>query len=154
MNSGIFLMKKILFLFLITSVLLSCREEDGNIKPESENLYVGNWKATAYEFKGKLFPLNSCENQTSLKINSDLSGTYDLYEPSAGNCIHSLELTGKWVKSTTGLNFIYQLNGSSQELNFSVESVSQFDLKINVSNKDIDGNGSVDEGVLVFIKAN
>lgn len=149
-------MKKKIFLicFSVLFFFNSCRDENSTPSPSNIFNWVGSWKPIQYEYKGKVFALESCQKQGKILINNDMSGTYINYIYSGGSCNMLENLSGTWSYDSTSLTLrlSYVESGVSKTKNFMVSSISGNELKLEDYTRDVDGVSGIDDAVLVYTK--
>jgi len=149
-------MKFLIGLIAIMGVV-SCSSDDDRSNSRAEEVNInGTWKPSRYEFKGKSYPVSTCEKKGQILINTDFSGVYERYEAGAGSgeCIKPESYSGKWAydKMYGKLTLAYTEAEVSKNLQKTVEDFSATELKIADNSKNIDGIPGNDEAVLVFRK--
>jgi len=143
------------FQFILIAILLwSCDRNDTKteVVPASA-LIVGNWKLVGYEYKGKNLIASACEKQSSIMIGETLAGSYDRYLNNNSGCQHPMSFAGNWTKTSDNLLIIkYTESGIVKTTTFNLESVSSTELRILLKDADLDGNGTIDEGIGIYTK--
>lgn len=137
--------------------IISCSSDDNRSNSITEEVGInGTWKPSRYEFKGKSYPVSTCEKNGQILINTDFSGVYERYEAGAGSgeCIKPESYSGKWAydKMYGKLTLTYTEAGVSKILQKTVEDFSATELKIADGSKNVDGIPGNDDAVLVYIK--
>ncbi|WP_312298530.1 lipocalin family protein [Chryseobacterium sp.] len=137
--------------------IVSCSSDDDRSNTKVDEVSInGTWKPSRYEFKGKSYPVSTCEKKGQIHINADFSGVYDRYDTDAatGNCVKPEGYSGKWVydRMYGKLTLTYTEAGASKTLQKSVDDFSSTELKIADATKNVDGIAGNDDAVLVYIK--
>ena len=137
--------------------IVSCSSDDDRSNSKTEEVSVnGTWKPSRYEFKGKSYPVSTCEKKGQILINTDFSGVYERYETGAGagECIKPESYSGKWAydRMYGKLTLTYTEAGVSKTSQKTVEDFSATELKIVDGSKNVDGIPGNDDAVLVYIK--
>ncbi|MDR6463315.1 lipocalin family protein [Chryseobacterium sediminis] len=137
--------------------IVSCSSDDDRSNSKTEEVSVnGTWKPSRYEFKGKNYPVSTCEKKGQILINTDFSGVYERYEAGAGagECIKPESYSGKWAydRMYGKLTLTYTEAGVSKTSQKTVEDFSATELKITDGSKNVDGIPGNDDAVLVYIR--
>ncbi|HCN51411.1 MAG TPA: hypothetical protein DIT10_20380 [Chryseobacterium sp.] len=137
--------------------IVSCSSDDDRSNPTQDEVGInGTWKPSRYEFKGKSYPVSTCEKKGQILINTDFSGVYERYDTDAGtgNCIKPEAYLGKWTydRMYGKLTLTYTESGISKTSQKNVEDYSTTELKIADATKNVDGIPGNDDAVLVYIK--
>lgn len=148
-------MRFFLSLFIVFAVA-SCSNDDSR-----ENTIIdtpdinGNWKPVRYEYKGKTYLLDECDKKGQILVNTDFSGVFERYGISAsGGCNLYDSFSGTWNYNNmdNSLVLTYNENGSSKTLKKQVQNISNTELSITDSSKNLDNIPGNDEAILVFAK--
>lgn len=149
-------MKFLIGLIAIMGIVSCSSDDDRNNSMTEEVSINGTWKPSRYEFKGKSYPVSTCEKKGQILINTDFSGVYERYEAGAGSeeCIKPESYSGKWAydKMYGKLILTYTEAGVSKTSQKTVEDFSATELKIADGSKNVDGIPGNDDAVLVYIK--
>ncbi|MDR2237784.1 MAG: lipocalin family protein [Chryseobacterium sp.] len=146
-------MKFILNLIILLS-LASCSNDTRDNSEEITLSVNGVWKPVQYEYKGKSYPIGDCEKKSQILINTDYSGVYESYikDEVSGNCINPDSFSGKWNydKLYNILTLSYTEGGVPKTLKKDIEGLSDIELRISDSSKNVDGLAGNDDAVLVY----
>ncbi|MET3035354.1 lipocalin family protein [Chryseobacterium sp. NRRL B-14859] len=149
-------MKFLIGLIAIMGIVSCSSDDDRNSSTIDEMSINGTWKPTRYEFKGKSYPVSTCEKKGQLLINTDFSGVYERYDTdiATGDCLKPESYTGKWTydKMYGKLTLAYTESGISKNLQKNVEDLSSTELKIADGSKNVDGIAGNDDAILVYTK--
>lgn len=149
-------MKFLIGLIAIMGIVSCSSDDDRNNSMTEEVSINGTWKPSRYEFKGKSYPVSTCEKKGQILINTDFSGVYERYEAGVGSeeCIKPESYSGKWTydKMYGKLILTYTEAGVSKTSQKTVEDFSATELKIADGSKNVDGIPGNDDAVLVYIK--
>lgn len=146
------------FISLIAVLCLaSCGDDDrDNSTTEITSSINGVWKPVKYEYKGKNYPVGDCEKKGQILINTDFSGVYERYikDDVSGNCVNPDSFSGKWNydKLYNSLVLSYTEAGVAKTLKKDIEGLSDIELRIADSSKNLDGLPGNDEATLVFVR--
>lgn len=147
-------MNKYLVLPILVA-LASCDKDDESTssKPLEIN---GTYKIHHYEYKSKNYNVVGCDVGDKILINADKTGVFENSELNdATQACYLLEsLAGNWeIKSQEGvLNLKYNKNGVQQTRTFTISGISDTEIRIENSSKNIDGIPGNDDVIEVWTK--
>jgi hypothetical protein len=149
-------MKFLIGLIAIMGIVSCSSDDDRSSSIPDEVSISGTWRPSRYEFKGKSYPVSTCEKKGQILVNPDLSGVYERYETDAGsgNCIKPESYTGKWTydRMYGKLTLTYTEATATKTLQKNVEDFSTTELRISDASKNVDGIPGNDDAVLVYLK--
>jgi hypothetical protein len=148
---------KFLIGLIVIMGMVSCSSDDDRVSSVTEEMGInGTWRPSRYEFKGKSYPVSTCEKKGQILINTDYSGVYERYEEGtgSGDCTKPESYSGKWAydRMYGKLTITYTESGVSKTSQKTVEDFSATELKIADGSKNVDGIPGNDDAVLVYIK--
>lgn len=156
LNCKIVKMKFLISLIVMMSII-SCSSDDSRENTEIKTPDInGVWKPYQYEYKGKTYPVSTCQQKGQISVNTDFSGVYERYDvaPSSGECNMFDSFAGKWSYDNMSgtLTLTYTEAGVVKTLKKDVDTFSDTELKISDNTRDLDNIPGNDDAVLVFIK--
>lgn len=142
--------KGFVFSLFIFFFLSSCnRDESPKTTPNTMN-YVGVWKPSHYELKGKTYSLTDCQKKGVINIQTTMAGSYESYETISSNCSNVESFAGTWQTSSSELKLNYSEAGVTHTKILNVNTLSTSQLKVDDNTHNIDGIPGNDEAVIVY----
>lgn len=147
-------MKKILLSATILFAF-SCKDNREDPVTPPVNL-TGTWKIDRYEYKGSTFEVATCDKEDVITLQASMNGSYKNSELNAATngCEVEENIVGSWnfspLEST--LIFKYSENNVVKSKVINLAEYSDVELKINVSNKNVDGIPGNDAALQVWKK--
>ncbi|WP_312322986.1 lipocalin family protein [Soonwooa sp.] len=149
-------MKKIILSIIMGSIIISCNNDREPSPSQPVNL-KGTFKLSHYEFKSKNYNITGCDINDKIVINSDKTGVYEdsEYNDATQGCYVAENYAGTWnLQSQEGLLILkYKSNGLDQTKSFDLIGISDTEIRLEISSKNIDGNPGNDNAVAVWTKA-
>jgi len=92
--------KLILLLTLFALVASSCASDDDG---SSQDQFIGTWKYSQAFEDGVEYPLEDCEDETTISISLNSTFTSSIYEDLGNGCELEYTGSGTWVNSGSGM---------------------------------------------------
>ena len=145
-------MKKILFLIITTTIILSCKED--RIEDTKPADITGNWKISHYEFRGKDYAVKGCDAEDRIIIQKNLQGSYKNSALVGSICDYIENLSGIYNVQYQDRKLVlkYQENNIEKSKTINLAEYSDTSLKISVKDKNIDGVDGADDALEVWVK--
>lgn len=145
-------MKKIVFLLLTTSLAFSCK--DDMVDDTQPTDISGNWKISHYSFRGKDYDVKGCDLDDRIVIQRDMQGSYKNSGLIANVCDYLENISGAWNFDFLAgkLTLKYKENNIEKSKTINLSEYSDSILKIQVTDKNIDGIEGNDDAIEVWVK--